>query len=181
MTNDLIKLPNKLCTVFGKHFFIKRVPGDNSCFYHSILYLVSDKYRKLDNVKDKSKMCEDFRVMLCSKLSKNNYRKYKGFVSYNDMKTSLLNYNVWAGNIEWKFVCDQLKLNLFIFRYEHDDVYRGWGLDNFNPKYHTICIMNLGGIHYDPIVFCKNSKIKTKMGIDSIIVNKIMDLHKKKM
>lgn len=179
MPENTFKLPSNIQKLLGNNFCLKKVPGDNSCFYHSVLYLVSDKYRSLSCNRDKAKMCKDFRMMLSNKLTKRVYRPFNGFISYNDMKKNLLDYNTWAGNIEWRFVCDQLKINIFMFRSDKDDIYRGWGFDNFNPNYYTVCIMNHRSVHYDPIVFCKGDSIKTKIDIGSAIAKKILKFYAK--
>lgn len=151
-------LPPKLSKLFGKHFFCLKVLGDNSCFYHSILFLLSSEYRKYYNANDKKaqqKLCTEFRKNLCNNLTPETFKPFKGFTTITKMKKNLLDYNHWAGNIEWKYVCDQLKINLFMFRYDYDDIYQGWGYDNYNPENYTVCIMNFFGMHYDPIVFLK--------------------------
>lgn len=194
MTIIVYPLPKKIKCLLGDKFFIKKVPGDNSCFYHSVLFLVSEKYRNLKDEKQKAKMCKDFRIMLSNKLTKKTFKEYKGFITYTEMKKNLLDYNVWAGNIEWKFVCDQLKINIFMFRYELDDICHGWGYDNYNPEYHSVCIMNFNSIHYDPIIFIpgplsgdsnlkftRYGKIKTRIDPKAEINNKILKFYKLKL
>lgn len=178
--NAVSKLPPNLSNLFGQYFFTLKVPGDNSCFYHSILFLLSSEYRKhysKKNTRSQRAMCNDFRNKLCTNLTPATFKQFKGFTTISKMRKNLKDYNHWAGNIEWKYVCDQLKINLFMFRYDYDNIYHGWGFDNYNPRYYTVCIMNFYGTHYDPVIFYKNDIIKTKLDPSTQISKKILEFY----
>lgn len=171
------KLPSEIEKIFGKSFFSIDTEPDGSCFYHSVLYLTSIDYRSAKTYKENKQMVRDFRNFLCEKLTEQIWEaKYKPFVSYQKMKTRLKTFNKWAGHLEWCFVSDILKLNIFIFT--ERGIYHGCpGQENFDVTRNSICILNSGECHYEPIVMMmnKDEKIRTKLGPNLRLIKRILE------
>tara|TARA_Y100000389_G_C17432894_1_gene503795 strand:- start:306 stop:875 length:570 start_codon:yes stop_codon:yes gene_type:complete len=176
---EIQNLPKNLKKIMGDTFFTRQVPGDNSCFYHAILYCTSSEYKQESCEKNKRDLVKKFRLSLLNSISEDYYKKeLSGFVNKNTLITNLVDYNSWAGSIEWKIVVDYLKINIIMFRKSTDSIYCGWGIDNFNPSYKTIFILNIGDIHYDPIIFMNDNKIQSIFKSSTPIINKIIEYGK---
>ena len=96
-------LPKNLEQILGTHFYAKSVPGDNSCFYHSVLYNISSEY-KLETIEENQKqMVRDLRNKLHSYITHEYWEKeLSGFIDKNKLLHNIYDYNEWAGSTEWK-------------------------------------------------------------------------------
>lgn len=180
MIQDVYTLPPRLNKIMGFNFYAKKVPGDNSCFYHSLLFSTSSEYKSEQDNRNKKQMVKKLRNALSSYVTNEYWEKeLSGFIEKDKIKNNLSMYNEWASSTEWKVVVDYMKINIIMFRQSTDNIYCGWGIDNFNPNYKTIFILNIGDSHYDPIIFINNDKIKTIFNYSSPIIHKIIEHGKK--
>ena len=153
-------LPPRLHSIFrdfaGK---IIKVSGDGSCFYHSVLYQISRNYRESQSYDEKRTQVIQFRKAVAASVQKDVWKSvYSDFISYEELQNNLLNYGVWASNIEWKCVSDFLNINILFLRTKTDSVYCGWGFDNLNVQNKIIFIVNSNDNHYDPLILQKHEK-----------------------
>ena len=178
MITKLYYLSPNIRKVFGNNFYTNEVPGDNSCFYHSVLYCISTDYKKA-NTQEKKLLVQDLRTILAEHVTQEYYDKeFSGFINKNTLIHNLQNYGVWATITEWKVVVDYMKINIIIFRQSTDSIYCGWGIDNFNPSYKTIFILNIGDYHYDPIIYYNEYKLQSIFYSSSSIISDIINYGK---
>ena len=87
--------------------------------------------------------------------------KYKHFCTFESIKYSLL-YE-WAGNIEWKIVCDYLDIHIVVFREKDCSLY-WFNFDTkdiqHDPNKRLIFILNKHDSHFQPILYKKCSQIQ---------------------
>ena len=131
------------------HWRCQHVPGDGSCFYHSVLYLLSKEYRKGD-AEIRSQMPNDLRLNLIKYVTPKIWdKKYSHIISYEKLHHNLL--HAWAGNIEWCIVADYFKINIIIIRDSSNSLY--WGHDSIQNDRKIIFIINKEDIHFEPLVY----------------------------
>lgn len=100
---------------------IVNVPGDNHCFFHSIIYHLKPTANNSLKQKLSVKSLRTIVARTISKISKSNIDK--SFVNFylNDQNISLKNYlhdiqkNMWAGPLEALALSKALKIRIQIF------------------------------------------------------------------
>lgn len=151
------------------------IPADGSCFYHSVLFLISKKYRD-SNASEQYIMAHDLRKSLRSYCSYDNWhRLYRHVCSYE-----LLCHNIlfeWAGNIEWKILSDFLNIQIIIFRDFDSSLYWGYEGGVIDPNKKVIFILNRNDNHFEPVVYQKPDRLqyvfKMSNSIHSLLNKKI--------
>ena len=100
---------------------IIKVPGDNHCFFHSIIHHLKPNANSSLKLKLSVKKLRTLVAKTISKISKNNIDK--SFVSFylNDKNYSLKHYlhnierNMWAGPLEALALSKALKIRIQVF------------------------------------------------------------------
>lgn len=152
-----------------------KIPSDGSCFYHSVLYCISEKYRHA-NFTMKKKLAHELRMHVYNYFTQSVWNeKYKEVCTFEDVKHNLL-YE-WAGNIEWKIVSDYLDIQIIIFRERDDSLY--WGDDNLQLSKKVILILNVNDNHFEPIVYNKTYKHQCIFHYSSSITSLIKKIKSK--
>ena len=129
---------------------------DGSCFYHSVLFATSSNYR-LESEHNRRILAQTLRKNIFNFFTYEYYEKhYKGFGEYSDIKNNIL--FEWAGNIQWKIMCDFLDIQIIIFREKTNSLYWGYDKPSFDKK--LIFILNTNDNHFEPICFHKNSNFQ---------------------
>lgn len=135
------------------------IPGDGSCFYHSILFIISKSYR---NSLQNERYCISYnlRNVLHSYFTFDMWKqKYQYFCNYEHTKNSLISPEKWAGNIEWKIVSDYLDIQVIVFREYDQSLYWGFDLqDEIQPNKRVLFVLNKNDNHFEPILYKKNDK-----------------------
>lgn len=160
--------PRKLRCIFSNGFEIRNVAGDGSCFYHSVLFLVSKQYRESSNELDRRHQVVQLRTQVADSITKQIWLEvYSPFISFEQLQHNLRKYHVWASNVEWKCVCDFLNINILFLRMKTDSLYCGWGIDNLKKGQKILFIANQNDNHYNPVILQKQSSIQCAFYYDS--------------
>ena len=153
-SNPFKSIPSLFFT--DKWVTYNHILGDGSCFYHSVLYIVSKTYRNSDNT-SRIDMVHNFRKSIYDYFTFDVWKTYYShFSHYSSIQNSIL-YE-WAGNIEWKIVSDYLNIQIVIFRESDNSLYWGFDLDNdVKADKRVMFILNTRDSHFEPILYNKSS------------------------
>lgn len=177
---ELIKT-KRLNKLFGKRIKRVGVHDEGTCFFHSFLYIHSDEYRNM-NKNQRGKYGRKFRKEMGKELNKNfNKLEFSDFgYDKSELKEFIEDPSEWVGNETWKLVSHVFDVNIIIFRSEEDMIY--CGQENFNKKKPYYLFLNVGDIHYEPIVNVNihDETIKTQFNDKDKLIKKIKDFYGKR-
>ena len=171
----------RLGKLFGKRINRIGVHDEGTCSFHSFLYIHSQKYRDM-NRDEKGKMGKEFRKIMGKELHKNF--KNLGFANFGYNKSELREFiedpGEWVGNETWLLISHVFNVNVIIFRSEEDMIY--CGQENFDKTKPYYLFLNVGDVHYEPIVKVnmKGETVKTQFNDSDNLIKKIKDFYGKR-
>jgi len=139
--------------------------GDGSCFLHSILYCISDHYRKLDKV-EKIKFVRELRNDLAdslpeyySKLSRGKLKEISKVISETKLEKmqSFLRSREWFNQLYIEYVSDILDIDIYIVDYQKRELYNAGDDELFYKGRGSVIIGYYREAHFESLSLKKNN------------------------